>query len=103
MLRTLLQQTLNGGLTQWVGNGYAQNINNLITRLERLLVILKDVKACIDTSKKNDGCMGDYWLKDETKEETEMLTDHSHELFKLLPEITGYTEDGDYVSKGLKT
>lgn len=84
LLGNLNYQVENGGFQQWVGNGYAQNIELLIEALNRfakwedipenalryvqeLLDFLDTIEEFLDLSKKDRGCMGNY-LRDNSDE-----------------------------------
>ena len=100
-------QTTNGGLQQWVDNGYASGGGvDLLTILEemntetsrRVLGIVRSVLENVDLGQEKRGFGGDYWLEswvdDEPPswmEEIEELTDEYYSLYDgFVVDVEGY-------------
>lgn len=97
-------QTCNGGLQQWVDNGYASDsgkdllaiLDEMGTENSRELAgIVRDVLKNVDMTQDNRGFGGDYWLEpwvdDEPPSwmaEVDELTDKYYEFYaRWTPEV----------------
>jgi hypothetical protein len=103
-------QTCNGGLQQWVENGYACSGPDLLTILEemdtensrRVAGIVRTVLGYVDLSQENRGCGGNYWTQewsgpDEDEEvpacfeEVDRLTDEYYSFYdEFVVEVEQY-------------
>lgn len=78
LLGNFNNQVQNGGITQWVSNGYACNVDKLLGVLidigtESALEVMKRVRRFTSLWVKSGlvdrGCMGNYWDFDENDED----------------------------------
>lgn len=100
-------QTCNGGIQQWIDNGYASSggkdvltiLEEMDTELsQRVAKIVRGVLQYVDLSADNIGFGEDYWLEswdDDNQpacyDEVDKLTDEYYEFYEeFVPEVEQY-------------
>lgn len=93
LLGNMNSQVQNGGFHQWVENGYATHIHEVVEALEKLegsaplrvKKMLEKVEPYLNDCRENRGCMGNYlnlpsWGSEGSDEEYDAMTSEFNEL-----------------------
>jgi len=100
-------QTCNGGLQQWVDNGYASDSGKDLLEIldemdtensRKVRGIVRSVLENVDLSQSNQGFGGDYWLEPWVDDEppswmakVDELTDEYYEFYdRWVPEVEDF-------------
>jgi len=100
-------QTCNGGLQQWVDNGYASDSGKVLLEIldetatensRKVLGIVRSVLENVDMSQSNQGFGADYWLEPWVDDEppswmakVDELTDEYYEFYdRWVPEVEDF-------------